>query len=1236
MYKLIRFAFAAIMLLSIEFGATAQTTDTKDIQIARLRLRVGLDNTKFFTTTTHTVNGSSTHNQLATAKAVWDAIVAGGGGGGGGGHIILDDDVVMDQRAGLNFISTPTVSITASDDLANDETEIRLIVPNDGIGGNQIAAGAVGTSEIADGTVALSDMANMATSSLFYRKTAGAGAPEVNSLATLKTDLGLTGTNSGDQTITLTGDVTGSGTGSFAATIADNSVDGTDIQLGSDAQGDVMYYDGTNYVRLPPGTSGQFLQTQGAAANPLWATVAGGGANYQTLRDDNTNMTQRAAGNFVSSSTVSATLTDDAANGETEISLIVPTDGITATQIAADAVGSSEIATDAVAAAEIAAGAVGTSEIADGTVALADLANMATSSLFYRKTAGAGPPEVNSLATLKTDLGLTGTNSGDQTITLTGDVTGSGPGSFAATIADNSVDGTDIQLGSDAQGDVMYYDGTNYVRLPPGTSGQFLQTQGAAANPLWATVAGGGANYQTLRDDNTNMTQRAAGNFVSSSTVAATLTDDAANGETEISLIVPTDAITATQIAADAVGSSEIATDAVGAAEIATDAVAAAEIASGAVGTSEIADGTVALADLANMATSSLFYRKTAGAGAPEVNSLATLKTDLGLTGTNSGDQTITLTGDVTGSGPGSFAATIADNSVDGTDIQLGSDAQGDVMYYDGTNYVRLPPGTSGQFLQTQGAAANPLWATVAGGGGNYQTLRDDNANMTQRAAGNFVSSSTVAATLTDDAANGETEISLIVPTDGITATQIAADAVGSSEIATDAVAAAEIAAGAVGTSEIADGTVALADLANMATSSLFYRKTAGAGAPEVNTLATLKTDLGLTGTNSGDQTITLTGDVTGSGPGSFAATIADNSVDGTDIQLGSDAQGDVMYYDGTNYVRLPPGTSGQYLQTQGAAANPTWATVAGGSPAGSNKEIQYNASGSFGAEANFQYDAATDQMSVGGVPQSGFGIYSATAIRSDGAVVSRGTGTTPEGNLTTPQMRLQNTTVTTGDTYFLSSINNGDFIIRSTNANINLLTIKDAASGSQTQITNGLRIGTFSGTPTQINGTNASGDVGIVNLGSDVVLSGGELPLWNSNDCGGVVALSTTALANVTGLEFAVTSGRIYEFRAVVKYSAANTTTGSAWSINGPAGSVALTVRYGLTNSTSFNHWQNAVNTLLASASSVYTTGNIAIIEGTVEPTANGTYIIRGATEVGGSNITVQGVSNINWREVK
>jgi len=44
--------------------------------------------------------------------------------------------------------------------------------------------------------------------------------------------------------------------------------------------------------------------------------------------------------------------------------------------------------------------------------------------------------------------------------------------------------------------------------------------------------------------------------------------------------------------------------------------------------------------------------------------------------------------------------------------------AQGDVLYYNGSNLVNLGAGTSGQFLKTQGADANPVWATVAAGAG--------------------------------------------------------------------------------------------------------------------------------------------------------------------------------------------------------------------------------------------------------------------------------------------------------------------------------------------------------------------------------------------------------------------------------------------------------------------------------------------------------------------------------------
>ncbi len=47
----------------------------------------------------------------------------------------------------------------------------------------------------------------------------------------------------------------------------------TTFKLGSTNQGDVLYDNGTSIVRLTPGSSGHFLKTNGAGANPAWAAA---------------------------------------------------------------------------------------------------------------------------------------------------------------------------------------------------------------------------------------------------------------------------------------------------------------------------------------------------------------------------------------------------------------------------------------------------------------------------------------------------------------------------------------------------------------------------------------------------------------------------------------------------------------------------------------------------------------------------------------------------------------------------------------------------------------------------------------------------------------------------------------------------------------------------------------------------------------------------------------------------
>ena len=66
--------------------------------------------------------------------------------------------------------------------------------------------------------------------------------------------------------------------------IAANAVDGTKIALGSDAAGDVMYYNGTNYIRLAKGSAAQLLTINSGATAPEWITSSGATLQQATAK----------------------------------------------------------------------------------------------------------------------------------------------------------------------------------------------------------------------------------------------------------------------------------------------------------------------------------------------------------------------------------------------------------------------------------------------------------------------------------------------------------------------------------------------------------------------------------------------------------------------------------------------------------------------------------------------------------------------------------------------------------------------------------------------------------------------------------------------------------------------------------------------------------------------------------------------------------------------------------------
>lgn len=99
-----------------------------------------------------------------------------------------------------------TSSGTNTGDQVNISGNAATVTTNANLTGPVTSAG--NATAIGSGVVTLAMQANMATASLVYRKTTGSGAPEVNTLATLKTDLGLTGTNTGDQSLSSLGGTT--------------------------------------------------------------------------------------------------------------------------------------------------------------------------------------------------------------------------------------------------------------------------------------------------------------------------------------------------------------------------------------------------------------------------------------------------------------------------------------------------------------------------------------------------------------------------------------------------------------------------------------------------------------------------------------------------------------------------------------------------------------------------------------------------------------------------------------------------------------------------------------------------------------------------------------------------------------------------------------------------------------------------------------------------------------------
>ncbi len=125
----------------------------------------------------------------------------------------------------------------------------------------------------------------------------------------------------------------------------------------------------------------------------------------------------------------------------------------------------------------------------------------------------------------------------------------------------------------------------------------------------------------------------------------------------------------------------------------------------------------------------------------------------------------------------------------------------------------------------------------------------------------------------------------------------------------------------------------------------------------------------------------------------------------------------------------------------------------------------------------------------------------------------------------------------------------------------------------------------------------------------------------------GADLSTSSISLIDIPDLSFIVTAGITYRFYATIPFTSSNQTNGSRWTINGPATSfLSYTSRYTFSSNSETYNYANIYNFPTDANNNSNAGGNLAIIQGMITPSANGTVTVRFASELGTPNsITVK-----------
>ena len=729
---------------------------------------------------------------------------------------------------------------------------------------------------------------------------------------------------------------------------------------------------------------------------------------------------------------------------------------------------------------------------------------------------------------------------------------------------------------------------------------------------------------------------------------------------------------------------------------------------------------------LSQVATQTLKGRTSAGSGNVEDLTISQVKSLLNLAGNNSGDQTITLTGDVTGTGTGSFTTTIGPETVTYSKIQnvsasnkvlgrtssgagiveeISTTGSGNVVRSvsptlqtpiglvksdvglgnaDNTSDLAKPVSTATQAalnlkISASEKAANNGVATLDAGGkipasqlpvGSqvYKGTWNASTNTPTLADGTGTTGWTYRVTTGGTINLGSGSLTFAVGDDAIyngtvwqrnpsSATVTSVNAQTGTVVLT--------------TDNINEGLVnkyysdSLARSSLSVTSPLVYSSATGAlSIPQATTSASgylSSADWNTFNSKqaSGNFITSLSGDITATGPGNVQATIAANAVTYNKMQamtanrlLGSGltgtSVGEITLGTGLSFLgnTLNAANSGGTLTNislvsangfTGSIVNPTT------SPAITlNTSITGMLKGSGGAltaaTAGTDYSAGTSSLATGLLKSTtGTGTLS-IAVASDFPILNQNTTgnaatVTTNANLTGPVTSIGNTTDISANVItnaMLSQVATQTFKGRTTagtgDAEDLTSTQATAMLNTFTSSSKGLVPASGGGTSTflRADGTFATPPSGSGSGYRTLVTTSADVINNNSN---------SNTLADVTGLSFSVVAGTVYRFYAIIPYTSAASSTGSRWTINAPAATLLnYTSRYMSSTTGQTQNYLSAVNQPSSASNGSLVNGNLAIIEGIIKPSANGTLQIRFASEVAGSAITAKAGASLEY----